>query len=84
MIAYLSKIIKEMVIEIDLQRIWVKICARLTSIFCSFPLKQAIIASIISFMIIIYHKNLSNFFPKYPNTHLGNTLLVNNMPYEPT
>jgi len=30
---------------------------------------------------MIYHKNLSNFFLKYFNTHLGNTLLVEDMPY---
>jgi hypothetical protein len=30
----------------------------------------------------IYHKNHSNFFLKYHNGHLGNTLLVDDMPYK--
>jgi hypothetical protein len=29
----------------------------------------------------IYHKNLSDFFTRYLNIHLGNTLLVDDMPY---
>jgi len=29
----------------------------------------------------IYHKNISNFFLRYPSIHLGNTLLVDDMPY---
>jgi hypothetical protein len=31
---------------------------------------------------LIYHKYLSDFFPRYPNTHLGNTLLVDDKPYK--
>ncbi len=30
---------------------------------------------------VIYHKNLFDFFPRYLNIHLGNTLLVDDMPY---
>jgi len=30
----------------------------------------------------IYHKNHSNFFPKHHSVHLGNTLLVDDMPYK--
>ncbi len=30
---------------------------------------------------LIYHKNLSDFLPRYPNTHLGNTLLVDETHY---
>jgi len=30
----------------------------------------------------IYHKHHSDFFPRYPNAHLGNTLLVDNTPYK--
>jgi hypothetical protein len=62
-------------IEIDLQ-IWVEIYARSISIFCSFPWNQAIYhIDNLTHDKLIYHKNLSDFFPKYPNTHLGNTLL---------
>jgi hypothetical protein len=32
--------------------------------------------------IIIYHQNISNIFPRYLNTHLGNTLSVDNMLYK--
>jgi len=31
---------------------------------------------------LIYHKNLSNFFPRYLNIHIGNTLLVDDTPYK--
>jgi len=30
----------------------------------------------------IFHKNLDIFFSTYPYTHLGNTLLVDDMPYK--
>jgi hypothetical protein len=30
---------------------------------------------------LIYYKNLSDFFLQYPNTHLGNTLLVDDTLY---
>jgi len=36
----------------------------------------------IPFMIkIIYHQNFFYLFRRYLNTHLGNTLLIDNMPY---
>jgi len=30
----------------------------------------------------IFHKNLDVFFSKFPNTHVGNTLLVDDTPYK--
>ncbi len=82
MIAYLRKITKETGIEIDLQRIMGWDLCRINKHFLQFPI-------IVSYYRVdhlthdkfIYHKNRSNFFPRYPNTHLGNTLLVNNTPY---
>jgi hypothetical protein len=49
--------------------------------FPQFPIKSS--HSCVNHLIhdkLIYHKNIS-FFPRYPNTHLGNTLLVDNTPY---
>ncbi len=82
MIAYLNKIIEKMVTEIDLQRIMGQDLCRINKHFQQFPIKaKHYCIDYLTHDKIIYHKNLSNFFPKYLNTHLGNTLLVNNMPY---
>lgn len=58
----------------------VEIYAILISIFCSFLPKVTINALIVP--LVIKHKNLFYFFPKYLSTHLGNTLLLNNTPYK--
>jgi hypothetical protein len=70
--AYLRKIAKE---------IGWNLC-KINKHFLQFPFKRDYIhADCPTCDEIIYHKNLSNFFPSYLNTHLGNTLLVDNMPY---
>jgi hypothetical protein len=61
--------------------LWVKIFARLTSIFYNFPSKPLSI-DYFTHDKLIYHKNLFDFSLRYLNTHLGNTLLVDDMPYK--
>jgi len=63
--------------------LWVKIYVRLTSIFLQFPIKPSCYyVNRFTHDKLIYHNNLSNFFPRYLNPHLGNTLLVDNTPYK--
>ncbi len=80
--AYLRKITKDMGIEIDLQRIMGQDMCKINKHFLQFPYKTNL-NRIDRFIHDknIYHKNLSNFFPRYPNIHLRNTLLVDNVPY---
>ncbi len=50
--------------------------------FLQFPIKSGhYCADCLIHDKLIYHNNISNFFPRYLDTHLGNTLLVNDTPY---
>ncbi len=67
-----------------LKGLLVKIYAKLISIVCN-SLTKGIDSSCFecpTLNKIIYHKNLSDFPPRYPNTHLGNALLVDDTPYK--
>jgi hypothetical protein len=74
--AYLRKIVKDLGIEINLQRIIGQDLCKINKHFPQFPFK-------IDFNLVdcltsdktIYHKNLSNFFPRYHNIHLGKNKL---------
>jgi hypothetical protein len=81
--AYLKKIAKGIGIEIDSQRIMGWDLCKINKHFLQFPYK--INLNRVNCLIhdkIIYHKNLFDFFLRYLNIHLGNTLLVNDMPYK--
>ncbi len=79
--AYLRKITKEMGIEIDPQRIMGLDLCKFNKHFMQFPIKASHYR--VDYLIhdkLIYRKNLFYFFPQYTNTHLGNTLLVDDTP----
>jgi len=81
--AYLRKIVEETSIDINLQRIIGQNLCKINKHFMQFPFKRDY--NCIDHPIrdkSIYHKNLSNFFPMYLDTHLGNTLWEDNMPYK--
>jgi hypothetical protein len=80
--AYLRKIVEEMGIEIDPQRIMGRNLYKINKHFLQFPIKPG--SYHIDHFIhdqLIYHKNHFDFFLRYPNIHVDNTLLVNNTPY---
>ncbi len=50
--------------------------------FLQFPIKASHYSvDCLTYDRLIYHQNLSDFFPQYFNTCLGNTLLVDDTPY---
>jgi hypothetical protein len=80
--AYLKKIVKEIGIEIDPQKIMGRNLCKINKRFLQFPYKTNLnCVDCLTHDKLIYHKNLSDFFPWYPNTHLGNTSLVDDAPY---
>ncbi len=69
-------------IEIDSQRIMCWYLCKINKHFVQFPIKVGHYhVDCLIHNKLIYHKNLSNFFLRYFNIHLGNTLLVDNTPY---
>jgi hypothetical protein len=81
--AYVRKIVEETSIEVKPQRIMGWNLSKINKHFLQLPYKTYL--NRINHLIydkLIYHMNLSNFFPGYFNIHLGNTLLVDNMPYK--
>jgi hypothetical protein len=80
--AYLKKIVEEMNIEIELQRIMGQIICKINKHFVQFPIKSnRYCVNHLTHDKLVYHKNISNFFTRNLDTHLGNTLLVDDMPY---
>jgi len=80
---YLRKKVKEMCIEINLQRIIGQDLCKINKHFLQFPFKMDYnFVNHPTHDKTIYHKNLSDFSPRYFNTHRGNTLLVDDMPYK--
>jgi len=76
--AYLRKIAKGTCIEIDLQRIMGWNLCKINKHFLQFPYK----IDLNCVNGFTHDKIISDFFLKYLNIHLGNTLLVNNMSYK--
>jgi hypothetical protein len=79
---YLKKITKETCIEVKTQRIMGQNLNKINKHFLQSPYKTCL--NRINHLIhdkLIYHRNVSDFFPRYFNIHLANTLLVNDMPY---
>jgi len=73
---------KETSIEINLQRIMGLDLCKINKHFLQFPIKVGHYRiNCLPHDKLIYHKNLFDFFPWYPNIHLGNTLFVDNTPY---
>jgi hypothetical protein len=80
--AYLKKIVEEMSIEINLQRIMGQDLCKINKHFLQFPIKSGhYCVDCLTHDKLIYPNNISNFFLKYLDIHLGNTLLVNDTPY---
>ncbi len=80
--AYLRKIVEEMNIEIELQRIMGQNICKINKHFLEFPIKSnCYCVNHLTHDKLIYHKNIFDFFPRYLDTHLGNTLLVDDTPY---
>lgn len=80
--AYLKKE-KKMGIGYDLWKIMCWNLCKIYKNFLQFPIKPSYYH--VNHFIhdeLIYHKNLSHFFPGYLHIHLGNTLLVKDMPYK--
>jgi hypothetical protein len=70
-------------IEIDPQRIVGQDLCKFNKHYIQFPYKRDNKCfELPTLNKIIYHKNLSDFFPRYPNNHLGNALLVDDTPYK--
>jgi hypothetical protein len=68
---------------IDSQRIMGRDLCKINKHFLQFPIKLGHYhVDRLTHDKLIYHKNLFDFSPRYPNIHLGNTLLVNNTPYK--
>jgi hypothetical protein len=81
--AHLRKIVKETNIKIDPLRIIGQNLCKINKHFMQFPFKTNLNrVDCFTHDKYFYHENLSYFFPRYPNTHLGNMLLVDNMPYK--
>ncbi len=79
---HLKKIRKNTSIEINPQRIIGQNLCKINKHFLRFPFKRYYNhVNHPTHDKIIYHKNLFYFFPRYLNIHLGNTLLVDDMPY---
>jgi hypothetical protein len=69
-------------IEINLKRIMGWDLCKINKHFLQFAIKLGHYhVDHLTHDILIYRKNLFNFFPRFLNTHLGNTLLVDDMPY---
>lgn len=80
---YLKKIVKKTNIEIDPQRTIGQNMYKINKHYMQFHYKRDNKCfELPTLNKIIYHKNLSNFFPWYPNSHLGNALLVSDTPYK--
>ncbi len=69
--------------EMDPQRIMGRNLCKINKHFLEFPIKSGNYrVDCLIHNKLIYHKNLSDLFPKYRNTHVENTLLVDNTPYQ--
>ncbi len=82
---YLKKIVEETSIDIVLQRIIGQdLCRIINKHTMQFPYKKdnKRFEHPIHDKINIYHNYLFYFFPRYLDTHFGNTLLVKNTPYK--
>jgi hypothetical protein len=81
----LEKIVEKTGIEIDPQRIMGRYLCKINNHFLflnMFPYKIDLnCVDRLTHNELVYHKNLYEFFVRYPNTHLGNTLLVDDAPY---
>jgi hypothetical protein len=80
---YLKKIAKETGIKIELQRIIRQNLCKINKHYMQFPYKRN--TKHIKCPIhdkIIYHQHLFYLSPRYFNTHLGNTLSIDNMLYK--
>ncbi len=81
--AYLRKIAEDTSIEIDLQRIMGWDLCKINKHFLQFPIKPSHYhVNHLTHDKLIYHKILFDFFLRYFDTHLGNTLLVDDMPHK--
>jgi hypothetical protein len=81
--ACLRKIIEVTSININLHMIMGWDLCKINKHFLQFPYKTNLNhVDHLTHDKLIYRKNPFDFFLKYPNTHLGKTLLVHNMPYK--
>jgi hypothetical protein len=70
--AYLKKIVEDMSIEIDLQRIMGQYLCKINKHFLQFPIKSCHYrVDRLTHDKLIYHKNIFDFFPKYLILTLG-------------
>ncbi len=80
--AYLRKIIEEIGIDIGSQRILGQDLCKINKHFLQFPYKTNLnCVNHLPHDKLIYHNNLFDFYLRYHNIHLGNTLLVDDAPY---
>jgi hypothetical protein len=80
---YSKKIVKKTSTEINLQKIVGQYMYKINKHYMQFPYKRdSKCFELPTLNKIIYHKNRSDFFPSYPNSHLGNALLVDDTPYK--
>jgi hypothetical protein len=82
MSTYLRKIGEDMSIDIDPQRIIGQNLCKINKHFLEFPFKRDYNhVDCLTHDKTIYHKNLFDFFHRYPNIQLGNTLLEDSTTY---